>query len=86
MSLEEFPMKTVIFKTENDEFKFIKKEVKERLIFKQTEYAPDECTQLLELISTDSYKTILNSDDHYYFGFVVLDLISEGMGTVTCKI
>ena len=63
-----------------------KKEVKEHLICKQSEYDPDEVTQLLELISTDSDETILNSDDHHYFGYVALDLISSGIGTVTCKI
>jgi len=36
----------------------------------------------LELISADNYETILNPEDHYYFGFVVLDLISAGMGKV----
>ena len=35
-------MKTVIFHTENAEFKFTKKEVKERLMCKHSEYAPGE--------------------------------------------
>jgi len=60
-------MSAVIFKTQNDEFKFIKKEVKERQISKTTDYDPDEITLLLELISADNYETILNPEDHYYF-------------------
>ena len=44
MILEEFPMSAVIFKTQNDEFKSIKKEVKERQIYKTTDYDPDEIT------------------------------------------
>jgi len=75
-------METVIFQTENAIFKFSKEEVKERLICKHSEYAPDEITQLLELISTDTCETILNPNDHNYFGFVALDLISAGIGTV----
>ena len=79
-------METVTFQTENAVFTFTQKEVKEHLIFKKTEYDPDELPRLLELISTDSDETILNPDDHNYFGYVVLDLISEGMGTMTCNI
>ena len=79
-------MNTVIFKTENDEFKSIKKEVKERQIYKTTDYDPYEITLLLELISADNYEIILNPEDHYYFEYVSLNLISAGMGTVTCKI
>lgn len=79
-------MNTVIFNTENAIFKFSQKEVKERLICKQSEYALGEVTQLLELFSTDASETLLNSDDHHYFGYVALDLISESMDTVNCKI
>ena len=79
-------MKTVNFYTENGVFEFTLKEVKERLICKHSEYDPDEVSQLLELISTHTSKTILNPDDHDYFGFVALDLIGSGIGTVTCQI
>ena len=79
-------MNTMIFNSENAAFKFDKKEVKERLICKQSEYDPDEITQLLELFSTDASETFLNSDDHHYFGHVAADLIGAGLGTVTCKI
>jgi hypothetical protein len=84
--LEEYPMNTVIFRTENAVFEFSQKEVKERFISKKAEYAPDEIARLLELISTSAIETILNSDDHHYFGYVALDLINTGVGTVTCKI
>ena len=79
-------MKTVIFQTGNAVFIFTQKEVKERIICKHSEYAPGEVTQLLKLISTDSDEIILNTDDHNYFGYVALDLIGSGLGTVTCKI
>ena len=79
-------MNTVIFQTENAVFEYFQKEVKELFISKKAEYAPDEIARLLELISTSAIETILNSDDHHYFGFVALDLISEDMGTATCNI
>ena len=79
-------METVIFQTENAVFKFTQKEVKEHLIFKQTEYASDEIARLLEFISTSARETLLNSDDHHYFGYVALDLINENIGTATCNI
>jgi hypothetical protein len=79
-------MNTVIFNSENAAFKFDKKEVKERLICKQSEYDSDEVSQLLKLISTDGDETILNPHDHDYFGYVVLDLINAGIGIVTCNI
>ena len=79
-------MKTVIFNTENAAFIIDQKEVRDQLIGKITEYAPDEVSQLLELISIENDETILNSDNHSYFGYVALDLISAGIGTATCKI
>ncbi len=79
-------MNPVIFQTENAVFKFALKEVKERLIRKKTEYVPEEIIRLLNLISTDASETILNPDDHHYFGYVALDLISAGKGKVTCNI
>jgi hypothetical protein len=79
-------MNPVIFQTENAVFKFALTEVKERLIVPESEYNPREVFKLLDFISTDSDEIILNPDDHDYFGFVVLDLIGSGLGTVTCKI
>jgi len=79
-------MKTVIFNTENAAFEFAQKEVTDHLNAPESEYYSDEVSQLLELISTDSDQTILAIDDHHYFGFVALDLIGSGIGTVTCNI
>jgi hypothetical protein len=86
MILEEYPMKAVIFITENAVFRFPRRSVKELLIYKHSEYDTDEVPQLAELISTDTSETILTIDDHHYFGYVALDLINDGIGTVTCKI
>ena len=78
-------MDIVIYQTENAVFQFTPKEVKERLIGNQSEYDPNEVTQLLKLISTDSDETILSSIHHHYFGHVAVNLIGSGIGTATCK-
>ena len=80
------PLKTVNFYTENSVFMFDQKQVKELIARNKSEYDRDEITRLLELISTDSYKTILNLDDNTYFGYVVLDLISTVPNKATCNI
>jgi len=79
-------MNTVIFNNEIAVFQFTQKEVKERLIGNQSENAPDEVTQLLELFSADVSEIILSSVGHHYFGFVVLDSISSGKGSILCQI
>lgn len=79
-------MKTVIYYTKNAVFKLNPKAVRDHLIRKKSDYAPDEVSQLLELISNDGDKTILNPDGHSYFGHVVVNLIDSGIGTMTCKI
>jgi hypothetical protein len=79
-------MNTVIFQTENAVFKFALNELKERLVGPESEYNPDEVFKLLDFISTERDEAILISDDHDYFGYVALDLVSEKIGIVTCKI
>ena len=79
-------MKTVIFQTENALFKFDKKEVIDHLSSPESRYDSYEVSQLLKLISTDSDEIYLSSDGHHYFGYVVLDLISGGKGSILCKI
>ena len=67
-------------------FRLIQNDVKERLISFHSQYDPDEVAVLLKIISTDTSETILTIDDHQYFGYVTTDLISDGIGIVTCKI
>ena len=79
-------MSAVIIKTVNAEFKFDQKEVKDFVARKKSEYDRDELAKLLKVISDKRYESFLNSDDHHYFGYVALDLISDGIGRVTCNI
>jgi hypothetical protein len=79
-------VRTVIFKTENDVFEFVRKDVKERLNILATEHDVDEAAKLLELISIPGEKIMLNAEDHGYLGHVALDLIGAGKGFITCKV
>lgn len=79
-------MKTVIFHTESAAFKFNHKRVKDHLIENKNEYSPDVVSRSLKIISTDSDVIVLSLNDHQNFGYVVLDLISTGLGSVTCKL
>ena len=78
-------MRTVIFKTENAVFEFYLKDVREHLCILTVENSADEAGRLLKLISTASAETILIPDEHGYFGYVALDLISAGYGAATCN-
>ncbi len=77
-------MNTVIFKTKNAVFEFYRKDVKEHLNILTAENSADEAVRLLKLISTVSGETILIPNEHDYFGYIALDLIGAGKGTVTC--
>jgi len=78
-------MNTVIFKTDNAEFKFDQKEVKELIAQKKSEYDHDEVAKLLELISDKSHEAIMIPDEPAYFDYIALDLIAAGNGSVFCK-
>ena len=81
------PMRsTVIFKTVNAIFKFIpKKEVKELIARKKSEYDLDEVEKLLKLISDKNIETILIPEEPVYFDYIALDLIDAGIGSALCK-
>ena len=77
-------MKIIVFKTENAVFEFSRKNVLEHLNLLATEHDGDETVRLLKLISTASGETIWIPNEHDYFGYVALDLIATGKGSVTC--
>jgi len=77
-------MRTIVFKTENAVFEFSRKDVLQHLNLLATEHDGDETVRLLKLISTASGETILIPNEHDYFGYVALDLIGAGKGSVAC--
>ena len=77
---------SVIFKTPNAVFKFlIKKEVKELIVRKKSEYDEDEVAKLLELISDEKHESIVIPEEPVYFDRIALDLICAGYGFVLCR-
>jgi len=79
-------MNTVIFKTDDAIFQFDQKEVEAHLKFVAAEHDIDDVTQLLKLISSSNEENIFTLKEHHYFGFVALELLSKGKGSVTCKL
>ena len=78
-------MTLVLFQTKNAVFEFDLTEVKERLNHYISEHNIDEAIQILDLISSSSDDPIKIPEEYDYFGFIALDLISEGIGSVNCK-
>jgi len=79
-------MNTVILITENAVFQFDLKKVKERLEILATEYAVDEANTILRHVSIPSDESKQIQVKHNYFGYIVLELIGAGKGSVTCEI
>ena len=78
-------MSTIIFKTEDAIFEFDQKSVMECLEHRKTLYGIKELDLILDVISSRADQTILSLEEHQYFGFIVLDLINAGKGSVVCK-
>ena len=73
-------------KTSNAVFKFLtRREVKELIVRKKSEYDRDEVAKLLELISIESNETIVIPEEPVYFDSIALDLICADKGSVFCK-
>jgi len=79
-------MNTVSFKTENAVFQFDLKKVKECLEILAAKYAIEEADTILRRISIPSDESKLIQVKQDYFGYVVLELIGAGKGSVICEI
>ena len=78
-------MDTITFRTEDAIFQFDRKPVMECLEHRKSSYEIKNLDTLIKALSSQSENTILSSTEHHYFGFIVLDLISAGEGSVVCK-
>jgi len=79
-------MNTVIFKTENAVFQFDQKDTEACLENLATKYAVDEAETILKHISIPNDESKQIQVKHNYFGYIVLELIGAGKGSVTCEI
>jgi len=73
-------------KIESATFEFDLIEVKDRLSHYISEHNIAEATHILNLISTSPNQPIEIPEEYDYFGYIILDLIGEGKGTVNCNI
>lgn len=78
-------MQSVIFTTEEATFQFSQKSVIEHLKDKRSLYSVQELDILLHVIKSQPGKAILSFEEHKYFGYIVIDLISTIEGSVVCK-
>jgi hypothetical protein len=78
-------MITVLFETETAIFKFSLTDVQDRLRHYVSKHYVVEATQLLEFLSVQTEKSISIPEDYQHIGYVALDLISSGKGSVICK-
>jgi hypothetical protein len=76
-------MHTVIFETQNATFYFNVSDAISSLKYYAIEHKVSEAAQLLLSIESSSAESIKISS--HYFGYIVLDLLGKGKGSVFCK-
>ena len=76
-------MHTVIFETQNAIFYFDTPDAISSLQYYAIEHKVSEAAKLLLSIESSSSESITLSNE--YFGFIVLDLLGKGKGSVFCK-
>jgi hypothetical protein len=76
-------MHTVIFETQNAIFYFDVPDVVSSLKYYAIEHKVSEAAKLLLSIQSPSSESIKIS--FHYFGYIVLDLLGKGKGSVFCK-
>jgi hypothetical protein len=76
-------MQTVIFETQNAIFYFDASDAISILNYYAIEHKVSEAVQLLVSIESSSSESIKISS--HYFGYIVLDLLGKGKGSVFCK-
>ena len=78
-------MANVRYETDDAVFVFNLLKVVERLDYYATEHKVDEAAQLLDFIAESSEECINIPEKYDYFGYISLDLLSNGEGSVICK-
>jgi hypothetical protein len=76
-------MNTVIFETQNATFYFNVSDAISSLKYYAIEHKVSEAAKLLRSIESSTSKSIKISSE--YFGYIVLDFLGKGKGSVFCK-
>ena len=78
-------MRTVIYETETAMFQFDHNHVLEHLKQRVFKRPIDDVEKLIDFISATPGETIKIPEKYDYFGYVILKLIEENKGSITCK-
>ena len=78
-------MTTVIFETESAIFQFNLPDVKEILARHSFEDQVQEAAKILKILESSTKGTQKITIKNGYFGYIVLDLLGRGKGSVFCK-
>ena len=79
-------MQTVTYDTENASFTFRMGEIADQVSICLSEYKLEEVINILDYLARSEDPSITVPGENSYFGFVVLDLIALGKGSVHCKL
>jgi len=78
-------MDSILHETDEAIFRFKRASLIDHLNDDSFSYDAEEVKEIMELLSSSKEEVgIIPSSDHY-FGFVILDLIDKGEGSVLCK-
>ena len=78
-------MKTVLYHTDRAIFKFDQTDVNDCLNFYTSQHKVEEATEILTVLNQSEDTEIHIPEDNPYFGFIVLDLLSQNKGSAFCK-
>lgn len=78
-------MAIVRYETDDTIFEFDLLKVMESLNYYATEHKVDEAAQLLDFIAESSDESMKIPEKYDYLGYIALDLLSKGKGSVMCK-
>jgi hypothetical protein len=78
-------MDTLNFRTQDAKFHFNRKSVLKCLEHRKSSYDNQELDNLIKALTNQPENATLSLEEHRYFGFIVLDLIHAGEGSVTCN-
>ena len=79
-------MSTVIFKTEEEAiFQIDRKAVMECLENRKSSYEIKELDTLIQVLTSQPEKATLSFEEHRFIGYIALELIKVGEGSVFCK-
>ena len=78
-------MSAVTFNTENAIFQFDQKSVMECLEHRKSSYEIKELDTLIQVLTSQPEKATLSFEEHRFIGYIALELIKVGEGSVFCK-